>query len=157
MKSYISLKNYGKYKYIDVNENLSSISKENINILNNSLNDGNFVLKGNNIIKFLFNNFGLFSNIITDENNDVMNNFHKLGNYYIKSKDNLKNIDKGKRNKSTYLQSGTKEYLNRSTNNIFESTTSSNFKKLLFDSNNNRHNIYEKKKAFDKTKNGGIA
>ena len=157
MKSYISLRNYGKYKYIDVNENLSSISKENINILNNSLNDGNFVLKGNNIIKFLFNNFELFSNIITDENNDVMNNFHKLGNYYIKSKDYLKNKDKGKINKSTYLQSGTKEYLNRSTNNIFDSTTSSNFKKLLFgSSNNNKYNIYEKKKPFDKTKNGEI-
>ena len=50
MKSFISLKNYKNHHYIDENENLSSISKEIITLLNNSLNKGNFVQKGNNII-----------------------------------------------------------------------------------------------------------
>ena len=148
MKSYLSLKNYGKYKYIDENENLSSISKEAFNILNNSLRDGNFVQKGNNIIKFLFNNFGLFSNNITDQNNKINNN-HKLGYYYIKK------IDEKRINNSISFQSRIKKILNKSANNIFESSTSTNLEKLFF-VQNNTHHIYEKKKAFNKNKNSEI-
>ena len=66
---------------------LSSISKENIILLNDSLNKGNFIQNGNNIIKFLFNNFSLF------KENKNKNNIQNLGENYIKSK-NEKNSDR---------------------------------------------------------------
>jgi len=146
MKSYISLRNYGNYQYIDKNENLSSISKENIILLNDSLNKGNFMQNGNNIIKFLFNNFSLF------KENKNKNNIQNLGENYIKSKIE-KNIER-----NIYKQKN----LNKSTNNIFESITSRNLGKLLFDNNLSLNNsqsnktLYRKKKAFDKNKNGEI-
>ena len=142
MKSYISLRNYDNYQYIDKNENLSSISKENISLLKYSLNKGNFIQKGNNILKFLFNSISLFK----DDNI-----FHNLSDKYINNIDKEKNID---------INQSIIKNLNKSTNNLFESTTTINLGKILFDNNinNNQINkpIYEKKKPFDKTKNGEI-
>ena len=148
MKSFINLKNYNNYHYIDANENLSSICKEIITLLNNSLNKGNFVQKGNNIIKFLFNNFSLLSNINKENKN---NNFKNIGEHYIKKIDKEDNY--------VYYNPKIKNYLNKSTNNIFESSGSLNFRNILFDDNinssknKNNKKIYERKKAFDKNKN----
>ena len=138
MKSYISLKNYDIYQYIDQNENLSSISKEVLSLLNNILDKGNFLQKGNNIIKFIFNNFPLFSN----QNKNDSNEIDKLGVKYIKNNDKKENI---------FIDN--KSINNKSTNNILDS--SKNFKKILYN-NNTDNNIYEKKKPFDKNKNGEI-
>ena len=88
LKSCINLINYGKYQYIDENENLSFISKEIITILSDSLNQGNFFQKGNNIIKFLFNNFSLISNTNKENKN---NNFKTICEHYIKKIDKDEN------------------------------------------------------------------
>ena len=149
MKSFISLKNYKNHQYIDENENLSSISKEIITLLNNSLNKGNFVQKGNNIIKFLFSNFSLLTNINKDNKND---NFKTIGGNYIKKIDKNDNY--------IYYNPIVKNNLNKSTSNIFESSRT-NIRNLLFDNNNsfknkNNKKIYERKKAFDNNKNGEI-
>ena len=139
MKSYISLRNYDNYQYIDKNENLSSISKENIKLLYFSLNKGNFIQKGNNILKFLFNSISLF------QDNNILNN---LGDNFI-NKD--KNID---------VNLSIKKNINKSTNNLFESKSAINLGKILFENNINNSQInkliYERKKAFDKTKDGEI-
>ena len=152
LKSCINLINYGKYQYIDENENLSFISKEIITILNNSLNQGNFFQKGNNIIKFLFNNFSLLSNESKDNKN---NNIQNLGNNYIR---NIKRNEKW-----IYSNPRMKSRLNKSTNDIFETSKSANFRQLLLDDktpinkkNNKNQNIYERKKPCDKNKDGEI-
>ena len=131
MKSHLNLKNYGNFHYFDENDNLSSISKEEFLHFNDLINKGNFFQKGNYIIKFLFNNFSLFSNKIKNENNFKNNN--KDDNIYF---------------------SGKKKKLNRSSNNLLDFSKSKNFKNLLFNENNNK--IYEKKKPFDNNKNGEI-
>ena len=125
MKSYLSLKNYRNYLYIDGNENLSYISKEIFMLLNNSLNKGNFFQKGNNIIKFLFNNFSLFSSK-NKNNEDKNNNFKNIGENYIKKIDKDDNY--------IYYNPIIKNYLNKSTNNILESSRT-NIRNLLFDNN----------------------
>ena len=136
MKSYIG--NYPKYQYIDEIEDLFSLSKENISQLNTSFNKGNFIEKGNNIIKFLSDNISLFSDF-----NEVNDNlyFENFGNNYIKSRNNTDKIPIN----------------NKSAHNIFNSILS---RKLgFFDDNNiekNNKQIYEKKKAFDKRKSGEI-
>lgn len=140
MKSYQNLRNYGKYKYVDINNNLSSISKEIILIFNDSIKKGNFFQKGNNILKFLFNNFPLISDKINL--NDNINKFNKIT--YKKS------IDKD----DIVYFSGIKQKLNKSTNNICETSSSMAFRNLFLNENNS--GIYEKKKPFDKKKDGEI-
>ena len=142
MESYKNLKSYDNYHYIDHNENYSSISNEVISLLNNTINKGNFVQKGNNIIKFLFNNFHLLSNKIKC-NKKINKVFHKIGEKYIKS-----NSNSDKEDNMYVKRGGMKNNLNKSTNNILESTK--NFNKIL------SNNIYEKKKPFDKNRNGEI-
>ena len=138
MKSYLNLRNYGKYKYIDINNNFSSISKEIILIFNDSIKKGNFFQKGNNIIKFLFNNFPLISDKL-----DMNSNINKL-NKIINKKSNDKD--------DIVYFSGIKQKLNKSTNNIFETSRSIAFKNLFLNENNS--GIYEKKKCFDNKKDG---
>ena len=140
MKSYLNLRNYGKYKYIDINNNFSSISKEIILIFNDSIKKGNFFQKGNNIIKFLFNNFSLFSDKLDMNSNSNINKLNKIIN--------KKSIDKD----DIVYFSGIKQKLNKSTNNIFETSRSIAFKNLFLNDNNS--GIYEKKSCFDKKKDG---
>ena len=145
MKSYIALRNYGKYQYIDENEDLYyTISNETISQLNTSINNGNFVQKGNNIIKFLYETFPLFSTLNKSNDNQ---NFGKIGENYIKSRNKIDKI---------YTNDYMPKHLNKSTNNIFEPLLS--IKYNIFDNDNeiNISQIYEKKKACDKKKNGEI-
>ena len=147
MKSYINLKNYNSYQYIDLNQNLSDISKDVLSLLNASINKGNFLQQGNNIIKFLYNIFPLFSNDDNYGNIEDIDDIDKNN-----KKDEKKNFCNYKK-KSVVMKN------NKSSNNILDS--SRNFRKLLYNNidnviYNNNKNIYEKKKPFDKKKNGEI-
>ena len=128
MKTYRSLKNYKDYKYVDINENLSTISSDIIQHYNDLIDKGNFEKKGNNIIQFLFINFSLFSK--EKENNIIQ----KLEEIKQRNNNNLIRL---------------KKTINKSSTNIFKNT-SNNFKKILF---NKDINIYEKKKVNEKKKN----
>ena len=128
MKTYRSLKNYEDYKFINENENLSTISLDNIINYNDLINKGNFEKKGNNIIKFLFSNYSLYYNKNVEDN-------------IIKK---LIEIKQKKNNDITKIKKA-----NKSSTNIFKNT-SDNFKNILFNKDNN---IYEKKKAFNKKRN----
>ena len=124
MKTYRNLKKYDEYKYINGNENISTISLDKILLYNDLINKGNFVKKGNNIINFLFSNYSLYFN----KNEDSI--IKKLVD--LKQRNN--NMNKIKK-------------LNKSSTNLFNKS-SNNFKNILFNKN-----IYEKKKPFDKKKN----
>ena len=130
MKTCKSLKDYGKYKYINEGQNFSTISLETIQYYNELINKGNFEKKGNNIIKLLFENYSLYSE---------------------KKEDNLlKKLEKIKQiNNKGFNYNKLKTITNRSSTNIFRNTNN-NFKRLLFNKDNN---IYEKKKINDKKKN----
>ena len=125
MKTYRSLKNYKDFKYINENENLSTISLDNILNYNEIINKGNFEKKGNNIIKFLYSNYSLYQN----ENEDD-NIIKKLMD--IKQRKNNNILNKFKK-------------ANKSSTNIFHNS-SNTFKKILL---NKEDNIYEKKKPFN--------
>jgi len=125
MKTYRSLKNYKDYKYINENENLSTISLDNILNFNDIINKGNFEKKGNNIIKFLFSNYSLYQNKNEDDNI-----IKKLMD--IKQRKNNNILNKVKKT-------------NKSSTNIFQNS-SNTFKKILL---NKEDNIYEKKKPLN--------
>ena len=80
MKTCRSFRNYENYKYININQNLSSISYDNIKLYNNLINKGNFEQKGNSIIKFLFSNFSLFKNIENDNIIEILSEIKKRRN-----------------------------------------------------------------------------
>ena len=130
MKKYKSLKDYEEYKYINENENLSEISLDNIRKNYDLINKGNFEKKGNNIIKFLFSNYSLYSN---KDGAGEENLLKKLVEIKQKNHNNFSKIKK----------------FNKSSTNIFRNT-SNNFKNILFKKNSV---IYEKKKPFDKKRN----
>jgi hypothetical protein len=150
MNSYINLNKYDIHQYFDPNQNLSSVSKDILSILNNIINKGNFLQQGNNIIKFLFNNFPLFSNKIeSGDNNYEISDMDKNKKWdnFINNKDDLFYNEYNNNNYNGKKFGMLKN--NKSSNNILDS--SRNFKKLLFDGA-----IYEKKKPFDKNKNRNI-
>ena len=131
MKTCKSLKDYGKYKYINEGQNFSTISLETIQYYNELINKGNFEKKGNNIIKLLFENYSLYS--------------EKKEDNLLKKLEKIKQIN----NKGFNYFNKLKTITNRSSTNIFRNSTN-NFKRLLFNKDNN---IYEKKKINDKKKN----
>ena len=125
MKTYKSFKDYENYKYINENQNLSTISFDNIQHYNDLINKGNFEKKGNNIIKLLYNNYSLYSN--------------------KKEENLLQKLEKIKqRNNNGPMKLRIKT--NKSSTNIFKNSLN-NFQRLL------DNNIYEKKKIYDKKKN----
>ena len=126
MKTHRSLNNYDEYKYINENQNLSNISLNTLQHYNDLINKGNFENKGNNIIKFLFNNISLYSKKNEDNIIKKLEEIKQRNNKIIKFKK-----------------------LNKSTNNLFQKT-SNNFNKILLSKDNN---IYEKKKVADKKRN----
>ena len=130
MKTCKSFKNYEQYKYINESQNFSTISLENFQYYNDLINKGNFVKKGNNIIKLLFDTYSLYS--AQKEDN------------LLKKLEKIKQIN----NKGFNIFNRLKTITNKSSTNIFKNS-SYNFKKLLF---NKENNIYEKKKVTGKKK-----
>ena len=116
------------YYRLNIFLTFSTISSDIIQLYNDLINKGNFEKKGNNIIKFLFSNFSLYSK--------------KKENNIIKKLEEIKH-----RNNNNLIR--LKNTINKSSTNIFKNS-SNNFKKILF---NKDINIYEKKKVNDKRKN----
>ena len=128
LKTFRSLKNYDEHKYININQNFSLISLDNIQLYNDLINKGNFENKGNNILKLLYNNYSLYN----EQNEDDDNLIVKLSK--IKSRNNINNKSK-------------KLFFNKSSSNILKNSFN-NFKNILYEKkkplnliNNKKNNI----------------
>ena len=128
LKTFRGLKNYDEHKYININQNFSLISLDNIQLYNDLINKGNFENKGNNILKLLYNNYSLYN----EQNEDDDNLIVKLSK--IKSRNNINNKSK-------------KLFFNKSSSNILKNSFN-NFKNILYEKkkplnliNNKKNNI----------------